>query len=84
VTGQTIRHRPASNDAVLASDWATVAYDASTGDSVWVHRYDGPKGTGDVAIGIAIGPDGRHVYVTGVGDQSRGLPSDATTIAYLA
>jgi hypothetical protein len=64
-------------------DYATIAYDASTGDKLWGRRYDGP-GT-SYAAGIVIGADGVDVFVTGTSigstDPSSG-DSDFFTIAY--
>jgi outer membrane protein assembly factor BamB len=47
------------------SDYATIAYDAATGTSVWTRRYDGPRDDYDIPQAVAVGPDGGHVYVTG-------------------
>jgi len=46
------------------SDYCTIAYDFDTGDTLWARLYDGPTGGGDVAVDIAVGPDG-GVWVTG-------------------
>ncbi len=46
-------------------DYATVAYDASSGEEAWVARYSGPGGGTDVAQDVATSPDGATVYVTG-------------------
>ena len=40
-------------------DYATVSYDAATGEELWVARYTGG------AYDIAVSPDGTGVYVTG-------------------
>jgi hypothetical protein len=60
-------------------DWATVAYDSS-GNELWVARYDGPGNARDVAVGIAVGPSGR-ILVTGY-SNGNGTGLDYTTIAY--
>ncbi len=44
-------------------DYATVAYDAISGEQIQVARYDGPAGW-DAANALAVGPDG-SLYVTG-------------------
>ena len=40
----------------------TVAYDVATGTPLWMAQH--PQ-RGGVAIGVAVAPDGRLVYVTG-------------------
>lgn len=62
-------------------DYATVAYDSATGDTLWSERYDGPHSHEDRPWGMAIAPDGGRVYVTG---QARGAAtgSGIVTIAY--
>jgi hypothetical protein len=63
-------------------DYATVAYDASTGATRWVNRYNGPGNGNDVARSIDVNPDGAAVFVTG---KSPGSSSqDFATIAYKA
>src|SRR5438132_1432660 len=47
------------------ADFATVAYDASTGAKVWVKRFDGSGHGDDYAYAIAASPDGTKVFVTG-------------------
>src|SRR5205823_3945643 len=63
-------------------DYATVAYDASSGGALWVRRYNGPGHFEDIATALGVSPDGSKVYVTGVSD---GLTSpDIATVAYNA
>ena len=38
-------------------DYATIAYDYGTGDTVWVRSDTGPTGSNDAAVGVAVGPD---------------------------
>src|SRR5437660_1614183 len=42
------------------SDYATLAYDALTGNQLWVGRYDG--GTVSFDTSLALSPDGSKVY----------------------
>ncbi|HEX9824310.1 MAG TPA: PQQ-binding-like beta-propeller repeat protein, partial [Actinomycetota bacterium] len=46
----------------------TVAYDAATGREVWESAYHGTEKKLNVGIGVAVSPDGEHVYATGVRD----------------
>jgi outer membrane protein assembly factor BamB len=61
-------------------DYATVAYDAVTGAKAWTQRYDGPGHFYDIALAVAVNPDGSAVYVTG---GSAGATNDEfATLAY--
>jgi WD40 repeat protein len=73
-----------------AGDYATVAYRARDGSKLWSARYDGRTGGWDVALGIAVSPNGARVFVTGgiergdaveffatVAYRGRGLAGDA-------
>jgi hypothetical protein len=71
-----------SQSSSIDSDYATVAYDASSGTQRWVKRYDGPAHDNDDASSVGVSPDGTKVFVTG---DSVGLSSrDYATIAYNA
>ena len=61
-------------------DYATVAYEASTGVKLWAKRYNGPANGLDRTSAITVGPTGT-VFVTG---SSAGLTTgtDYITIAY--
>ncbi len=63
-------------------DYATVAYDAGTGQELWVRRYDGPTGDPDEAYAVAVSPDGSRVFVTGRSFGLLGEGRDYATVAY--
>jgi outer membrane protein assembly factor BamB len=69
--------------STTGDDYATVAYNATTGAQLWVKRYIGPGHGGDDAYSVAVSPTGGTVYVTG---QSEGANSsfDYATVAYNA
>ena len=62
-------------------DYATVAYDATTGAKLWVSRFNSTPGGDDFGLRLAVSPDGSSVYVTG---RSGPVPdhADFVTIAY--
>jgi WD40 repeat protein len=70
-------------------DFATIAYDAASGQQLWLARYNGPANANDspFAFGtgkaIAVSPDGTKVFVTGTSTNSNGIGS-YITIAYNA
>ncbi|MFU8854841.1 S8 family serine peptidase [Micromonospora sp. SL1-18] len=72
--------RPASGVA-NDSDYATIAYRATTGEELWVARYSGPvTGGSDLAQDLQVSPDSSKVFVTGYSAGKN--RDDAATIAY--
>jgi outer membrane protein assembly factor BamB len=67
--------------ATSGLDYATVAYNAATGQQRWVKRYDGPVSGDDHAHSVAV--SGSTVYVTGVSSGAHDA-FDYATVAYSA
>jgi uncharacterized delta-60 repeat protein len=63
-----------------ASDYATVKYDSS-GNELWVARYNGPLNLFDYAEAIAMDAEG-NVYVTGRAKFNKAHSYDYATIKY--
>src|SRR5206468_3619820 len=59
----------------------TIAYDASSGATLWGTRFSEPVFTDDVAYSAAVSPDGSKVFVTGY-RATYGVNNDYLTIAY--
>jgi hypothetical protein len=47
------------------SDYVTIAYDASSGETVWTDRYDGPANRQDDTASVVVSLDATKVFVTG-------------------
>jgi WD40 repeat protein len=72
-----------SSGGVNRYDYATIAYDAATGATDWVRRYDGPGDADDLVASIASSPDGSGVFVTGTSSSGAGrFDDDYATVAY--
>jgi WD40 repeat protein len=69
VTGSSAGTNSGSNDH------ATIVYDASTGATLWLERYQGG------ARALGVGPHGSRLFVTGQTAGSTGSP-DFATVAY--
>lgn len=65
-------------------DYITLAYKADDGSQLWAARYNGPANGWDVAMSIAVSPDGSKVYVTGDSAGSGSDQGDYATVAYAA
>ncbi len=67
------------SDGTDDADYATVAYNAGSGATLWTKRFDG--GDSDFARSIAVDPTGTTVVVTGSSDGSTS-GSDFLTLEY--
>jgi hypothetical protein len=79
--GSTVFVTGASTGSGTSEDHATAAYDASTGKTRWVRRYNGPGNSLDAAYALGVGPDGSTVFITGYSLGS-GTSDDYATLAY--
>jgi WD40 repeat protein len=61
--------------------FATVKYEAATGDILWQHRYHSP-GNDDIPTSLAISPDGSTVFSAGSSFRADTGGIDYTTISY--
>src|SRR5436190_5121312 len=81
--GSTVYVTGHSHGTGTGADYATVAYDASTGTERWVTRYNAPAGGDDAALAIGVSPEGSSVFVTGR-TETAAAGIDGTTVAYEA
>jgi hypothetical protein len=79
--GSTVFVTGGSYKSDFSADYATVAYDAATGNQAWAKRYDGPAHGDDSASALGVSPDGSTVFVTGYSVGSNGY-ADYATVAY--
>lgn len=63
-------------------DYATIAYDTSSGAELWTRRHSGPGDLSDSALAVAVGPAANRVFVTGYSQRSRHITF--ATVAYKA
>ena len=54
------------------NDFATIAYDANTGATLWAARLDGVANSEDQAVAAVTSPDGKHLYVGGSACVAKG------------
>jgi PQQ-like domain len=57
-------------DYVDGSNYASVAYNAATGDKLWTSQYDGPQHSTDTVSAVDVSPDGTKVFVTGTSNDN--------------
>jgi hypothetical protein len=69
------------SEGSTTADYATVAYDSTTGATSWERRYDGPANDYDIASTIGASPDGLSVFVSGQSTNKQGN-GDFVTVAY--
>ena len=82
--GDTVFVTGGSAGGTGRQDYATLAYDASTGAVLWTKRYDGPgvgSHGGDTAYDLAVSPNGANVIVTGTSSGPL-THTDVATVAY--
>ncbi|GAA2156129.1 hypothetical protein GCM10009826_17850 [Humibacillus xanthopallidus] len=63
------------------SQFATIAYDASTGARRWVTIYGSNVAGNDSALAVGVSPDGRTVVTTGF-SETKATRTDSATVAY--
>jgi hypothetical protein len=63
------------------SQFATIAYDASSGARRWVATYGADSPGADSALAVGVSPDGRTVVTTGF-SEAKATKSDSATVAY--
>lgn len=79
-----------SSDSDAGSDYVTIAYDAASGEQIWLGRYNGLVGASDSGHAIAMNAteDGVRMFVTGqsatAGSYDTGIEIDMVTVAYFS
>jgi DNA-binding beta-propeller fold protein YncE len=63
-------------------DYATIAYNATTGAQEWIKLYNGPGNGDDTAYSIAVSPTNGTVLVTGQAFGGSTTGDDYATVAY--
>src|SRR5581483_3063772 len=68
------------------SEYATVAYRASTGAQLWAALYDNAGNDASAAQSVAFSPSGERIFVTGISQKadSGGSGRVLATVAYQA
>lgn len=76
-------HTPPNATIFPGWDYATLAFDADTGQEIWMSTYSAPDAGQDVPYAHALSPDGRRIYVTGRSQgTASGFDGDYATVAY--
>jgi WD40 repeat protein len=76
--GKTVFVTGFATGATSDGDYTTIAYRVATGRLLWIKRYNGPRNGFDGADSVAVSPDGKSVFVTGIADQASTGGSYAT------
>jgi hypothetical protein len=79
VAGEIYGQNP---DTSYRNQAITLAYDAATGEQLWLARYPGDPGERTYASKIAASPDGTRVYVAGGKLAQNGYTSDVLLLIY--
>jgi hypothetical protein len=78
---------PNINVSATANDYVTIAYDAASGQRLWLERFN-PTGTKDFqAVAVAVSQDGSRLFVTGAAETNtvnNQEVRDMVTVAYNA
>jgi DNA-binding beta-propeller fold protein YncE len=84
-TGRAVFVTGESEGTSTGNDVATIAYAADSGQRLWDAHYQGPAGSTDFAIDVAVDPLGARVFVMGTTwSGATSATSDMETIAYVA
>jgi PQQ-like domain len=75
VTGASVAPLPSRNE-----DFATIAYDSTTGAQEWLSRYSPPGN--DLAEAIRLSPDGSRIYVAGQSEEVSTGAGDSLVVVY--
>jgi hypothetical protein len=79
VAGEVYGQNP---DSSYHNQAVTIAYDAGTGQQLWLARYSGNPGERTYASKVATSPDGARVYVAGGKLAENGYTSDILLLIY--
>lgn len=77
-------HRRLGFPVLAATDYATVAYQAETGEEQWLARYPATEAPLGTTPGLGVSPDGAAVYLAGQRRFEPGASVSRATVAYRA